>query len=168
MCSALIQCHFDYCCSSWYSSINKGLQGKLQIMQNKIIRYILNLDSRAHIGVTEYERVNMFPVSDRVRQLKLSHVFKVKNGLCPEYMKDNFNLTRDIQRVYTRASRDNFFLPRVINQGVHTFYFTAVKEWNLLPTRIKELTNIDRFKISLKAHILSQLVNKERSPYIFY
>ena len=169
MCSALIQCHFDYCCSSWYTSINKGLRNRLQIMQNKIIRYILNLGNRAHIGVTEHERVNMFPVSDRVRQLKLSHMFKVKNGQCPEYMKENFNLIGDTDlRICTRASRNNFFLPRVINQGVHTFYFSAVKEWNLLPTEIKELTNIDHFKTSLKAYILSQLINKEQNPYIFY
>ena len=138
-------------------------------MQNKIIRYILNLGNRAHIGVTEHERVNMFPVSDRVRQLKLSHMFKVKNGQCPEYMRENFNLIGDTDlRICTRASRNNFFLPRVINQGVHTFYFSAVKKWNLLPTEIKELTNIDHFKTSLKAYILSKLINKEQNPYIFY
>ena len=169
MCSALIQCHFDYCCSSWYSSINKGLQNKLQIMQNKIIRYILNLGNRAHIGVIERERVNMFPVSDRVKQLKLNHMFKVKNGQCPEYMKENFRLIGETDlRIGTRATRNNFFLPRVTGQAIHTFYFSAVKEWNRLPNRIKELTNIDNFKTSLKAYISSEIVNRERSPYIFY
>ena len=169
MCSALIQCHFDYCCSSWYSNINKGLQNKLQIMQNKIIRYILNLGNRAHIGVIERERVNMFPVSDRVIQLKLNHMFKVKNGQCPEYMKENFSLIGETDsRIGTRATRNNFFLPRVTGQAIHTFYFSAVKEWNRLPNSIKELTNIYNFKTSLKAYISSEIVNRERSPYIFY
>ena len=36
LCSALIQCHFDYSCSSWYPGINKGLKDKLQHNQNKI------------------------------------------------------------------------------------------------------------------------------------
>ena len=160
MCSALIQCHFDYCCSSWYSSINKGLQNKLQIMQNKV---------RAHIVVMERERVNMFPVSDSVIQLKLNHMFKVKNGQCPEYIKENFRLIGETDsRISTRATRNNFFLPRVTGQAIHTFYFSAVKEWNRLPNRIKELTNIDSFKTSLKAYISSEIVNRERSPYIFY
>ena len=50
LCSALIQCHFDYSCSSWYPGINKGLKDKLQITQNKVTIFILNYDSRTHVG----------------------------------------------------------------------------------------------------------------------
>ena len=56
LCSALIQCYFDYSSSSWYSGINKTLKKKLQIMQNKIIRFILKLDNRAHIGCEQWEK----------------------------------------------------------------------------------------------------------------
>ena len=169
MCSALIQCHFDYCCSSWYASTNKGQRKKLQVMQNKIIRFILNLGNRSHIGTTEHEKVNMFPVKDRVRQLKLNHVFKIKMGQCPEYLKTNFNRIGDTElRICTRASINNFFLPRVKNQGVHTFYFSAIKEWNLLPAKIKDLTNRDHFRTLLRAHILTELINKDQCPYVFY
>ena len=169
MCSALIQCHFDYCCSSWYSSTNKGQRKRLQVMQNKIIRFILNLGNRSHIGVAEHEKVNMFPVIDRVRQLKLNHAFNVKMGQCPEYLKDRFNRIGDTElRICTRASRNNFFLPRVKNQGVHTFYFSVIKDWNFLPAKIKDLTNRDHFRISLRKHILTELKNKEQCPYIFY
>ena len=47
--SALIQCYFDYCCSSWYSSLGKSMKKKLQIMQNKVIRFILDLGPRSRI-----------------------------------------------------------------------------------------------------------------------
>ena len=33
LCSALIQCHFDYFCS-WYPGINKELRDKLRILDN--------------------------------------------------------------------------------------------------------------------------------------
>ena len=169
MCSALIQCHFDYCCSSWYSSTNKGQRKRLQVMQNKIIRFILNLGNRSHIGVAEHEKVNMFPVIDRVRQLKLNHAFNVKMGQCPEYLKDRFNRIGDTElRVCTRASSNNFFLPRVKNQGVHTFYFSVIKDWNFLPAKINDLTNRNHFRTSLREHILTELKNKEQCPYIFY
>ena len=59
-------------------------------MQNKTIRFILNLGYRSHIGLIEQERVNMLPVDSRVRQLKLNHVINIKNGQCPEYLKENF------------------------------------------------------------------------------
>ena len=53
ICSALIQCHIDYACSSWYSGLNKQLKKKLQICQNKTVRFIKNLGPRSHIGFLE-------------------------------------------------------------------------------------------------------------------
>ena len=78
LCNALIQCHFDYCCSAWYTSTGKTLKNKLQVMQNKMIRFILNLENRSHVGLLEQEKVNMLPVSSRVQQLKLNHVLNIK------------------------------------------------------------------------------------------
>ena len=46
----LIQCHFDYACSFWYPGLSKVLKNKLQATQNKIIRFVLNMDSKAHAG----------------------------------------------------------------------------------------------------------------------
>ena len=47
---SLIQCHFDYACSFWYTGLSKVLKNKLQVTQHKIIRFVLNMDSRAHVG----------------------------------------------------------------------------------------------------------------------
>ena len=123
LCFALIQCHFDYACSSWYSGINKGLKQRLQIMQNKMIRYILNLDSRSHIGCPEFEKLNMLNVCDRVKQNKLNHVHKIWNGTGPQYMKEKFDRLCDTElKNCTRASANNFFLPLVKKQGINTFF----------------------------------------------
>ena len=90
LCSALIQCNFDYASSSWYSGLSKGLKQKLQIMQNKTIKFILNLGNRTHIGCKEFDKINMLNVPDRVKQNKLDHVSKIWNGSGPEYMKEPF------------------------------------------------------------------------------
>jgi len=74
--SALIQCHFDYAPSCWYSSLTKHLRSKIQISQNKVIRYVLNLTPMTHIGANEFRKVNMIPVEIRVNQLKLNQMFK--------------------------------------------------------------------------------------------
>ena len=47
---SLIQCHFDYCCSIWYPGLTQVLKHKLQVTQNKLIRFALNLDARSHVG----------------------------------------------------------------------------------------------------------------------
>ena len=72
--SALVQCHFDYGCSMWYTGTTCLLKKKLQITQNKVIRFILGLPSRSHIGPVEFSGANMLPVPLRVDQLKLNHV----------------------------------------------------------------------------------------------
>ena len=42
-------------------------------------RFILKLDSRAHIGNHELVNASFLSVVDKVKQLKLGHVFKIKN-----------------------------------------------------------------------------------------
>ena len=52
LCSALIQCHLDYSCSSWYAGLTKTLKKKLQISQNKVVRFIKkNLDLVLMLGI---------------------------------------------------------------------------------------------------------------------
>ena len=91
LCSALVQCSFDYSCCSWYPGINETFKKKLQVMQNKMVRFILRLDNRAHIGNDELIRAGFLSVSDRIKQLKLGHVYKIWNKTCPSYLTENFS-----------------------------------------------------------------------------
>ena len=66
-------------------------------------------------------------------------------------MRSNFNrLNENADRMTTRGSAYNFFLPRVYGQGINTFYFTAIKEWNALPINLKCIENENSFKEKLK------------------
>jgi len=47
--NAVIQPHFDYSYTTWYSSTPKGIKVKLQTAQNKLVRLILNLNNRNHV-----------------------------------------------------------------------------------------------------------------------
>ena len=76
LCNALIQPHYDYACSAWYPSLNKRLLKKIQISQNKCIRYCLKLDNRAHIGANEFKEINWLPTKERVSQCICVNVFK--------------------------------------------------------------------------------------------
>merc|ERR1712121_580770 len=148
LCSALIQCHFDYSCSSWYPGINKRLKDKLQTTQNKMIRFILNLDNRAHIGNKERVKAGFLSVTDRVKQLKLGHVFKIKNKTSPYYLSTNFQRLNEIEnRPVTRGTANNFFRPRICTD---TFTYSAIREWNKLPGKIKDIKSEKAFKDTLK------------------
>ena len=58
LCNALIQPHFDYACSIWYPNLNKKLKTKLQTLQNKCVHFCLQLDCRAHVGITKFKKIN--------------------------------------------------------------------------------------------------------------
>ena len=166
LCSALIQCHFDYACSSWYPGINKGLKDKLQVSQNKIMRFILNLDNRAHIGNKELVKAGFLNVADRVKQLKLGHVFKIKSKTSPEYLSTNFHrLNENENGIVTRATANNFFKPRICT---NTFAYSAICEWNELPNHIKDINAEKNFKESLKKYLFEEAEKKENNLYVYY
>ena len=78
--SALLQCHIDYCCTSWYSGINKTHQRKLQIIQNKMARFILNLSPREHISQVHLDSIKALTIHYRLKQLRLNHKFSTPEG----------------------------------------------------------------------------------------
>ena len=88
--SALVQCHYDYSCSFWYSSLSKQTKSKLQISQNKLVRFTLNLQPRTHLSSEHFKRLGWLPIEQRVEQLKLHHVYRVLDGKAPLYLSDHF------------------------------------------------------------------------------
>ena len=87
LCSALLQCHLDYCCTSWFQGLSKHHQQKLQIFQNKMIRYIMHLGPRDHVGQDEFDSVKLLDTKNRSRQLRLNHMFNIFHSLGPSYFK---------------------------------------------------------------------------------
>ena len=106
---SLIQCQFDYACSFWYPGISKVLKNKLQLTQNKIIRFVLNMDSRARVGSEVFKSLGCLPVSKRVDQIILNHVFKVKLGQSPDYMVEHFIPASSIHSYGTRFRETGCF-----------------------------------------------------------
>ena len=95
--SALIQCHFDYASAIWYSGLSKNLKTKL-------IRFILALPARAHVGYDyeEFSKARRFPVHKRVDQLKINHMFNIIQGLSPAYLREDI-LLNDNSNHQTRS-----------------------------------------------------------------
>ena len=54
-------------------------------------RFCLQLDNRAHIGITEFKQINWLPVNYRFRQCLAANVFKLFDDKCLLYMKDVFD-----------------------------------------------------------------------------
>ena len=91
LCNALMQPHFDYACSVWYPNLIKKFKTKIQTLQNKCVRFCLQLDNGTHVGITEFKMINWLLVDYRFRQCLAANVFKFFDDRCPLYMKNVFD-----------------------------------------------------------------------------
>ena len=156
---ALIQCHYDYACSSWYSGLSQKLKYKLQVMQNNTIRYLLHAHPRTHVGQQEFVKVGMLPTDLRVEQLKLNHMYQIVNKSAPDYLSTDINMVRDLHSHNTRASVMSCQIPKVFNvMGRSTFCFTGVMLWNSLPLQLKMCQSRASFKNGVKSFLWEKLI----------
>ena len=166
---SLVQCHFDYVSPVWFYSLTQDLKNKLQVTQNRLIRFVLDLDPMSHIGRDQFVKLNWLPVSSRVDQITLSHVFRIHCDKAPGYMKENFIPASDVHnyntrfRVSSQSSSDLFSdtgrysIPKVKGFGKKTFSYNGCTLWNDLPQSVRDSKHLTHFKCSVKSNLLASL-----------
>ena len=156
LCSSLVQPYLDYCSSSWYSGVSAQLRSRLDVLQRKMARFVFSLENRAHIGTAELRSLSWLTFPDRVNYFKLIQLFKIRSGSAPHYLNADFKLVSESHAHVTRGSRFNYQVPKSLAQAPTTFSFTVVKQWNSLPTFLKEPMCLPSFKRRLKEYLLSR------------
>lgn len=166
--SSLIQCHFDYGCTFWYSSLSCKLKSKLQTTQNKVIRFVMGKHNRAHLGTSEFKEINWLPVESRVAQIKLNLVYRIVNGSAPDYLQKDFIHISQVHRYSTRHSASSLCIPSVKSAGKTTFTYSAIKLWNELPKDIKVVTKEHKFKAAVKNYLFDKLKLSDMSDFVSF
>ena len=110
---AMVQCHYDYAYAMWFSRISISAEKQLQIVLKKIIRFVLGIPPRMHLGCRGFSRVNILPGKYRVYQIKLNHMFNIVHGSGSEYLK---------------------------GFGIKSFFYSASKLWNSLSPNLLYIT----------------------------
>ena len=138
LCYAFIQPHFDYACLAWYPNLAEKTKKKIQIMQNKCIRFCLRLDKMQHISDEDFRLINWLPTSKRVDQFINTITFKFVNDTCPYYLKEIFEFAPHC-RIDTRNKFAKLKIPfRKTNMGKKAISFVGPSLWNSLPELIKK------------------------------
>ena len=168
--NSLIQCHYDYSCSFWYSSIAQKTKNKIQITQNKAICLILGLPFRSHLDHhiefknlnhhNEFKNLNMLPIEHRVAFIKICQMHKIYNNVTPTYLLDEFTKkslghnTRYCANSYEKVSKDT------------TFKYTGSNLWNNIPNSLKMVEKYDQFNTCLREHIWGQIVQISSHQFV--
>ena len=156
LCSALIQPHLDYCCSSWYNGLSAKLKDSLDIFQRKMVRFIYGLDFRAHVGKNELHALSWLSIPDRISYFQMLHLFRIRNDLAPSYLRSDFVSLGSTHSHLTRGSATNFHMTRNVAISPKSFSFTAIRQWNGLPNALKGVSGLGAFKRKLKSFFLSR------------
>ena len=134
---------------TWHSP-NKQTKHRLQTTQNKIIRSVLDLSLRSHVGFEEFHMVNWLPVKYRVHQNIVNHMFRILNGKSPNYLQDGISKSSTIHRYSTRSGALALYQPRMGTHGQKTFVYNGIKLWNSLPSSVQSQQCKDIFKREVK------------------
>ena len=169
LCSALVQCHLDCACSAWYSGLSKTLKHRLQVCQNKMVRFILDMSPRDSINYNVLSSIQILNIEDRVKQLRLNHVYNIFNDRAPSYLRENFVLKSIASTRHTRSSSNlDFVVPFIKTCQSGTFYYNGIKDWNDLPKEVKVVKSKDVFKKSVKNLLLDKGISRHNSDFVFY
>ena len=84
-------------------------------------------------------------------------MFKVHNGLCPNYLTDMFTKCSQSTSYGLRsASHNNYFMPRPNREYLKkSFGYSGAHSWNQLPTDIKNTPSLHSFKAALKDYVFT-------------
>ena len=157
LCNAIIQPHFDYACTSWYLNLSKKFKNKLQVTQNKCIRFCLQKHSRSHIEIEDFIEINWLPVAVRATQMILCNVFHFFKKTCPIFIGKLFFLADHNSR-NTRSSSLRLIQPkRKTNAGLNSLSYAGPSYWNKLPFDLKIPMTLSSFKHSIKKHFFEQM-----------
>ncbi len=146
--------------------MSQKAKNKLQILQNKMIRFMLDLGPRTHITEEHMAELNILRIPGRVKQLRLNTAHKIYYNKAPTYLMANFKKARD-RTQHTRRNQWNFIVPNIKGAEGNTFYFNSTKDWNSLPEKLKNCENIASFKKEVKRHLMQMATEETDRDLLF-
>ena len=82
----------------------------------------------------------------------LTMMYKILNGLAPNYLQDLFIYQNDVHKINTRGSKDNqIWIDKSIKSKIHrdSFRYHTSCQYNALPSNILDSKSVNSFKSNL-------------------
>ena len=108
--NVLIQPYFDYCCEVW-NTLGKGLSERLQKLQNRAARLIMNLKNEHGQSVLARNSLGWKSLEERRVEMKARIMNKTVNMLAPNRLCDLFQNVNKISDYNLRGSSSRVCIP---------------------------------------------------------
>ena len=143
--NALIQPYFDYCCEVW-DTLGKGLSERLQKLQNRTARLIMNLKNEHGHSVLARNSLGWELLEKRRVEMKARIMYKTVNKLAPSRLCDLFQNVNKINDYNLRGSSTRVYIPMPKTEFLkQSFCYDGAKIWNQLPDEIRNSASSTSF-----------------------
>lgn len=140
----LVAPHMDYCSSVLFLASDTHLS-RLQKLQNKFMRFILNCNKYTHIR-TMLETLQWQSVKQRIIFNVLVLIHKLTNNHLPEYLTNILVRGRNVHEHRTRQIDDLRVVPFTMTSNQKSIYYRGIQIYNQLPIDLKNARSIGEFK----------------------
>ena len=142
--NALVRPHFDYCSEIW-DTLGVGLFSRLQKLQNRAARIIMNL----RYYTPDMEALNDIgweTLETQGAKSKAKQMYKVLNDLAPSSLATLFVHKRNITKYDLRGSFTSLQLPLPNTENLKkSFCYDRAKLWNSLSADVRDSDTISTF-----------------------
>ena len=149
---AFVSSKLDYCNALLYGLPKKQLD-KLQRVLNCAARVVCKVPKHEHITPI-LASLHWLPVPQRVEYKLMLITFKALNGMAPAYLKELLHWYRAPRSLRSNAlARLVEPKTRLKYYGDRAFVKAAPCLWNALPLNLRQMSDLDEFKVALKTHL---------------
>ena len=127
-------------------------------LQKRCARTVLSCSKQTH-SKPLFISLNWLPFHQIIEPQTAVLMYKVKNAMCPQYLKDMFVSTSEMHTHRTRSvSNDAMYIKRGASNNFNkTFAYYGAKTWNSLPSTLKDSLSLEIFKNSCKKLLMDKI-----------
>ena len=144
-----------YGCIIWSRTTVKNI-GRILKLQKRAARIILKVDYMTP-SLEMFKTLQWLSFPQRIKYHTALMIFKTLNGHASEYLLDLFTKASEMHgRNLRSVTYDDLRVPFArTNYFSKSFSIEGAKQWNSLPTDIKQIKTLHSFKTSLRSHLFN-------------
>lgn len=154
---SIIAPHFDYCSTLLFVSQESAFD-RLQKLQNRAMRAVLRCKKLTPV-VNMLEALDWLSVRQRVYATTLAFIFKLKNGLLPQYLREMITFNAEMHGYHTRSRNDFHLKNKTSASERNSIFHKGLILFNSLPVDLKGENSVMVFKRKLKQIVINMTRN---------
>jgi len=152
--NTLILPHIDYCSTIWSTSIRKLNLSKIQRIQNRAMRIILECHPRTHI-TDMLDTLKWMSIKQRLHYNYCIFLWKIVNKQTPDYLSNCFTPVSLVHDYNTRSASTGQF--HINHSSSKTLNATGSRIWNSIPQHVRDVRSLYSFKKNILTHIFKNI-----------